>query len=73
MTLDDLEEALADILPAGFQVETDNHGQVIIYTGLSLDDDGELVDFEPSDDDEDEDLDLDDEEGFERLEEDTDD
>ena len=65
MTLDDLEEALADILPAGFSIEKNKHGEVIIFTGLSLDDDGELDDFESDDEDEDPDLS---DEGFEPLE-----
>lgn len=45
MNIEELEEALEDVLPNGFQIETDNHGQIIIYTGLRQDDDGELVDF----------------------------
>lgn len=63
MNIEELEEALEDILPNGFQIETDNHGQIIIYTGLQQDDDGELVDF-VQEDDEDEDVDPD----FEPLE-----
>ncbi len=69
MNLDELEEALAEILPADFHIDTDKHGEVIIFTGLRQDDDGELVgtdqdeedadfdpDFEPlEDEDEDED------------------
>lgn len=66
MNLEELEEELAAVLPAGFQIETDNHGQIIIYTGLMQDDDGELVDFEGDDaDEEDPDFDPD----FESLEE----
>ena len=42
MNLDDLEEMLAEVLPAGFSIETDNHGQLIVYTGLRVDDDGEI-------------------------------
>ena len=54
MNIEELEEALSDILESSsFSVETDSHGQVIIYTGLSLDDNGELVDFEPPDEDSD--------------------
>lgn len=67
MNIDDLEESLAELLPVGFQIETDNHGQIIIYTGLRQDDDGELIDFEP-DEDEDPDFDPD----FEPLEEEDD-
>ena len=53
MILEELEEALADILPLGFKIEVDESGQLIVYTGLALDDD-ELVDF-VGDEDEDED------------------
>ncbi len=69
MNLEELEEALSDILPGDFHIDTDKHGEVIIFTGLRQDDDGELVgtdqdeedtdfdpDFEPlEDEDEDED------------------
>lgn len=58
MNIEELEEALEDILPNGFQIETDNHGQLLIYTRLSQDDDGELIDF-VDEDDEEEDLDID--------------
>jgi hypothetical protein len=69
MNIEELEEALEEILPAGFQIETDNHGQLIIYTGLSQDDDGELVDFEGEEDEEDPDFDPD----FEPIEEEDED
>ena len=42
MNLEDLEEALKEIIP-GFQLERDNAGQIIIYTGLIDDEDGELL------------------------------
>jgi len=67
MNIEELEEALEEILPAGFQIETDNRGQLIIYTGLRQDDDGELVDFD--DDDVDPDADPD----FEPLEDEDED
>ena len=63
-----LEEALADILPNGFEIDMDDDGQLIIYTGLTQDEDGDLVEFEDDEEDEededldDEDEDLDDEE-----------
>jgi hypothetical protein len=63
MNIEELEDALEDILPNGFSIETDNHGQIIIYTGLAQDDDGELIDF-VEEDEEDEDADPD----FEPLE-----
>ncbi len=53
MTYEELEEALQDILGNGFQIDKDNHGQIIIYTGLCEEDDGELVEFESDDEDED--------------------
>lgn len=56
MNLEDLEEALADILPAGFQIEIGKRGQLVVYTNLLQDEDGELVDF---DSEESEDLDFD--------------
>lgn len=68
MNIEDLEEALQEILPPGFQIDTDNKGQLIIQTGLRQDDDGELVDFEP-DDEEDPDFDPD----FEPLEDEDED
>lgn len=53
MTFEELEEALQEVLGTGYQIDTDNHGQIIIYTGLCEDDDGELVEFESDDEDED--------------------
>ena len=67
MTLDDLEEALKEVLEEiipGFSIEEDDNGQVIIRTKLRQTEDGELVDVE--DDEEDPDFDPD----FEPLEED---
>jgi hypothetical protein len=69
MTLEELEEALEDILPPGFHIETNTAGELIIHTRLTQDDDGELIDFE-----DDEDLDEDEDPDFEPLEdEDVDD
>lgn len=69
MNIEDLEEALSDILPVGFQIETNKKGQLIILTGLIQDDDGELVSM----DDEDEDADFDpDFEPLDSLDEDDD-
>jgi hypothetical protein len=69
MNIDELEEMLTDILPVStFKVVAGKGGQIVIYTGLKQDDDGELVDL--SDDDElDEEFDSD----FEPLEEEDDD
>ena len=58
MNIEELEEALDDLFPGGFSIETDNHGQLIVYTGLTQEDDGELVAFD-SEEDEDADPDLD--------------
>lgn len=60
MNIEELEEALEDILPPGFEIETNSKGQLVIYTNLKQDDDGELVSL----DDVEEDVDPD----FERLE-----
>ena len=51
MTLEELEEALEELLPS-YQIETDNDGQIIIYTGLTESDDGELVPFDEDEDEE---------------------
>jgi hypothetical protein len=50
MTLEDLEEALEELFPNGFEIDTDSEGQIIIYTNLMEDEDGELVEFEEPDD-----------------------
>ena len=52
MDISELEEALSDILPVGFHIGTDKHGQVIVFTGLTADEDGELFDFDLDDEDE---------------------
>jgi hypothetical protein len=68
MNLDELEEALEEILPKGFTIDTDDNGEIVIYTGLAHDDDDEcLIKFVK--DDEDDDVDPD----FEPLEDDDDD
>lgn len=47
MNIEELEEALEDILPPGFHFGTDKKGQIIIYTQLSHgEDDEELVAFD---------------------------
>ncbi len=52
MNIEELEEELDALFPGGFSIETDNHGQIVIYTGLMEDEDGELlpIDNEESDD-----------------------
>lgn len=62
-TLEDLEEALEDLFPNGFEIGVDNEGQIVIYTNLMEDEDGELVEFEENEDEEeDEDFEEDDDE-----------
>lgn len=68
MNIDDLEEALSEIFTGGFHIGSDDNGQLIIYTQLTDDGDGDLVKFE-SEDEEDDDIDPD----FEPLADDDDD
>ena len=58
MNIDELEEALEELLGDGFTLDEDSHGQLVIWTGLCQDDDGELVEF-LADEDLEEDLDID--------------
>ena len=59
-TLEELEEALTDILGDGYRIDEDAHGQIVIQTGLCIDDDGELkVYVDPDDLEEDPELDPD--------------
>lgn len=69
MNMIELEEALAEILPPGFQIETDSRGEIIVHTGLACDEDSEIVDFEGEEDDEDLEVDPD----FEPLPDEDDD
>lgn len=69
MTLEELEEALEEILTSGFEIDVDNKGQIVIYTGLCQNEDGELVEYDGDDEDEDEDFDPD----FEPLEDEDED
>ncbi len=55
MNLEDLEEYLSDFLPTGFRIDTNKKGELIIYTGLIQEEDGELTDLkEPEDESEEE-------------------
>lgn len=49
-TIEELEEALDDILPVGYSIETNKHGQVVIFTGLKQDEDGQLTTMETEED-----------------------
>ena len=59
MILEDMELELETIFPRGFRIETDDNGQVVIYTGLTENDEGELVPIGNSEDDEEDDEDSD--------------
>jgi hypothetical protein len=48
MNIEELEEALKELMP-GFQIETDNEGQLVVYTGLTEDEDGELLPIDEDD------------------------
>ncbi|HEY5267564.1 MAG TPA: hypothetical protein VII94_00315 [Candidatus Saccharimonadales bacterium] len=52
MNIEDLEEALADVLPGSFSIETNKHGHIIIHTSLIQDEDGELVPLDSEEDEE---------------------
>jgi hypothetical protein len=54
MTLEDLEEVLDDIFANGFQIETDDDGQIIVCTNLTEDEDGNLVPLDEDCDESDE-------------------
>lgn len=62
-----LKEALEDVAP-DFYIDTNSRGQIIIYSNLIENDDGDLVKLE-SDDEEDDDIDPD----FEPFADDDDD
>jgi hypothetical protein len=50
LSLEELEEALKELIP-NYQIDYDEYGQLIILSGLMLDDEGELVDYEGDEDD----------------------
>lgn len=53
MNIEELEEALDELFPNGFSIETDSHGQIIVNTGLKHnedDPDGELLPFDLEED-----------------------
>jgi hypothetical protein len=67
MTLEDLEEALSEILPSGFKIKVVKN-RVVVHTNLTENSYGELVLVDEHLDEDDEDDDL--EEGY--LDEDSD-
>ena len=73
MNIEDLEEALEEVFPNGYRFATDTDGQLVIYTKLREDDDGDLVSHVDDYEDEDEDEDSDDEEDEDDSDEDSDD
>ncbi len=53
MNIEELEEALEDLFPdRNWSIETDSHGQIVIFTGLKEEEDGELVLFDAEEDEE---------------------
>lgn len=65
MILEELEISLVELLGDNFSIDVDEDGQLVIFTGLKENEDGDLI---PSEEDED---DLEDSE-FDPLEEDID-
>lgn len=43
MLLEELEEALTEILPSGFTIKPNKKGEMVIMTGLLLNQEGELI------------------------------
>ena len=82
-TIEDLQDALEDLfsdgLPSKFKIELDENNQVIIYTGLVQDEDGDLLEYHSEDDEDNEDEDYGDDddseydEDLESLDEEDDD
>jgi hypothetical protein len=52
MNIEELEEALDELFPGGFSIEANEQGELIIYTGLQKDDEGELSPFNSEEDEE---------------------
>jgi hypothetical protein len=46
MTLEDLRISMNNFMPTWVEIETDDDGQIVIYTNLVEDDNGELVELE---------------------------
>lgn len=62
MTLDDLRISMQNFMPVWVDIEKDDDGQIVIYTNMVEDKNGNLVDMDElddMDDDEDEDDDSD--------------
>lgn len=53
MNLEELQESLEEVFGVGkFTIETNSSGEVVIFTGLREDDDGELSPLDSDEDDE---------------------
>jgi hypothetical protein len=73
MDIETLEEYLSDFLPTGFRIDTNKKGELIVYTGLVQDDDGELSDLKaPASDESEEESEFPDEEEFEPFKDEED-
>jgi hypothetical protein len=46
MNIEDVEEALEELFPGGFQIETAKDGRVVIFLNYRQDEDGELIDID---------------------------
>jgi hypothetical protein len=46
MTLEDLRISMNNFMPTWVEIETDDDGQIVIYTNLVENDNGELVEIE---------------------------
>jgi hypothetical protein len=46
MTLDDLRTSMQNFMPSWVDIETDNDGQIVIYTNLKENENGQLVEIE---------------------------
>lgn len=46
MTLEDLRTSLQNFMPTWCEIETDNDGQIIIYTNCTLNENNELVEID---------------------------
>ena len=69
MNLEELQESLEEVFGVGkFTIETNSSGEVVIFTGLREDDDGELSPLDSDEDDEEEGFDPD----FEPLDDEDD-
>lgn len=50
-SIEELEEALDELFPGGYSIETDSHGQIVIHSGLTQNEDGDLFPFDNEEND----------------------